>query len=280
MAGPITKEYISTASKSFISNDINGKMIKKNFIEIEGTFLLKVRDNTFYGNDGENVFKLINSFLNVVEPLKIRGLSHGRFRLSVFPISLSGVASEWFTKECIGTISTWDDLVKRFVLKFYNLYDHEETEDENDPDMIDNVPEIFKINDDLFKVRRFEMLEYSFTDDEEYIIIKESEYLNHSMDSLDAYQELLVIKESLVKTKQKGAILELKQRHLKNIIFCYYTPYPAMKIRRISVGSAQETRNDQFPIRRITLHQYAVCTAGRLRKKYRLSLKNDMSPRN
>ncbi|GJX93812.1 hypothetical protein Tco_0348398 [Tanacetum coccineum] len=33
--------------------------------------------------------------------------------------------------------------------------------------------------------------EYSFDDDEEYITIKESEYLNHSKDSLDAYQELL-----------------------------------------------------------------------------------------
>nr|GFA80151.1 hypothetical protein [Tanacetum cinerariifolium] len=62
-----------------------------------------------------------------------------------------GVASEWFTKECIGTISTRDDLVKRFVLKFYNICDHEETEDNNNPDVIDNVPEIFKINDDLFK---------------------------------------------------------------------------------------------------------------------------------
>ncbi|GJR31319.1 hypothetical protein Tco_1107551 [Tanacetum coccineum] len=70
-----------------------------------------------------------------------------------------------------------------------------------------------------------------------------------------------VIMESLVKKKQKGAILELKRRHLKNTIFCTYTPYPAMKIRRISASSAQETRNDQFPIRRIHYNQYAVCTA-------------------
>ncbi|GKB68222.1 hypothetical protein Tco_0929634 [Tanacetum coccineum] len=40
-------------------------------------------------------------------------------------------------------------------------------------------------------IRRFEMMKYSFNDDEEYITIKESEYLNHSKDSLDAYQELL-----------------------------------------------------------------------------------------
>ncbi|GJU43428.1 hypothetical protein Tco_1200694 [Tanacetum coccineum] len=39
-------------------------------------------------------------------------------------------------------------------------------------------------------VRRFEMMKYSFNADEEYIAIKESEYLNYSKDSLDAYREL------------------------------------------------------------------------------------------
>nr|GEW06593.1 hypothetical protein [Tanacetum cinerariifolium] len=43
------------------------------------------------------------------------------------------------------------------------------------------------------KIRRFEMMKYSFNVNEEYIAIKESEYLNHSKDNLDAYQELLRI---------------------------------------------------------------------------------------
>ncbi|GJZ00983.1 hypothetical protein Tco_0518944 [Tanacetum coccineum] len=48
---------------------------------------------------------------------------------------------------------------------------------------------------------RFEMMKYSFNDDEEYITIKESEYLNHLKDSLDAYQELLrLINEGWVVT--------------------------------------------------------------------------------
>ncbi|GJX59543.1 hypothetical protein Tco_0290933 [Tanacetum coccineum] len=51
------------------------------------------------------------------------------------------------------------------------------------------------------KVRRFEMMKYSFDDDEEYITIKESEYLNHSKDSLDAYRELVhLINEGWVMT--------------------------------------------------------------------------------
>ncbi|GJR11239.1 hypothetical protein Tco_0793891 [Tanacetum coccineum] len=41
------------------------------------------------------------------------------------------------------------------------------------------------------KVRIFEMMKYSFNDDEDYITIKKSEYLNQLKDILDAYQELL-----------------------------------------------------------------------------------------
>ncbi|GKB97363.1 hypothetical protein Tco_0983500 [Tanacetum coccineum] len=47
----------------------------------------------------------------------------------------------------------------------------------------------------VFKIRRFEMMKYSFNTDEEYIAMKESEYLNHSKDNLDAYRELLQIIE-------------------------------------------------------------------------------------
>ncbi|GJU89469.1 hypothetical protein Tco_1301892, partial [Tanacetum coccineum] len=48
------------------------------------------------------------------------------------------------------------------------------------------------------------------------------------------------IMESLVKKKQKGAILELKRRHLKKVEICINTPYPAKKIRCISANSSQE----------------------------------------
>ncbi|GJR53930.1 hypothetical protein Tco_1404451 [Tanacetum coccineum] len=126
---------------------------------------------------------------------------------------------------------------------------------------------------DQFPIRRIHYNQYAVCtavkmDDpnitmEEYIGLKEEKAQNMVRCITG---KLLLIMESLVKKKQKGAILELKRRHLKNTIFCTYTPYPAMKIRRISASSAQETRNDQFPIRR-------------LRKKYRLSLKNDMPPR-
>ncbi|GJR71317.1 putative ribonuclease H-like domain-containing protein [Tanacetum coccineum] len=125
MARPITNDYISATMKSFVSRDNNGKMIKKNFIEIEGKFLLKIHDNIFHLMDGEDVYKHINS-----------------------------ATSKWFTNECIGTISTWNNLVEKLVLKLHDLYEHDEEEETNsgdyDPNTFDDVPEIFRIEDDLF----------------------------------------------------------------------------------------------------------------------------------
>ncbi|GJX98378.1 hypothetical protein Tco_0355397, partial [Tanacetum coccineum] len=60
------------------------------------------------------------------------------------------VASEWFKKDCIGLVTTWEDLVEKFVQKFYQLSsDNEEmeAEDNNDPD---NIADILKIEGNLF----------------------------------------------------------------------------------------------------------------------------------
>ncbi|GKC02719.1 hypothetical protein Tco_0994329, partial [Tanacetum coccineum] len=66
-------------------------------------------------------------------------------------------ASEWFTKECIGSITTWDNMVKKFILKFHHLSDHdeeEETEEDDNPNETDNAYDEFnyliKIDTDLF----------------------------------------------------------------------------------------------------------------------------------
>ncbi|GKA53668.1 hypothetical protein Tco_0746983 [Tanacetum coccineum] len=267
------------------------------------------------------MFEHINKFLEVVRPIKKNGVSQDRFRLFIFPISLAGAVGERFKKDCIGSVTTWDDLVEKFVQKFYQLFDHNvEIKEDDDPHDITNIFKIegnlfdfetplceafndfnylLKIDKDLFtfdfqgtgtyeeyelnnhvtrdleepwldnelqecwwkinahevtpftrlesyehrlyanfktekahdpyfevnnifgrnydtsnaqdnqghkermddptlepsicKIRRFEMMKYLFNADKEYIAIKESVYLNHSKDSLDAYRELLRI---------------------------------------------------------------------------------------
>ncbi|GJX29435.1 putative reverse transcriptase domain-containing protein [Tanacetum coccineum] len=101
MAEP--NDYISATQKNFVSNDNVGRMVEKSIVEIQGTFLVKIRKNAFNGNIGENAFKHIDKFLDVVEAIKINGLNQDRFRLSVLPVSLAGATSEWFTKEYLFT---------------------------------------------------------------------------------------------------------------------------------------------------------------------------------
>ncbi|GJX49021.1 hypothetical protein Tco_0275866, partial [Tanacetum coccineum] len=94
------------------------------------------------------MFEHINKFLEVVRPIRINGVSQDRFRLSTFPISLAGAAVEWFKKDCIGSVTTWDDLVEKFVQKFYQLsYNNEEIKEDDDPD---DITDIFKIKGNLF----------------------------------------------------------------------------------------------------------------------------------
>ncbi|GJS99958.1 hypothetical protein Tco_0821128 [Tanacetum coccineum] len=104
--------------------------------------------------------------------------------------------------------------------------------------------------------------------------------------------EFPLIMKSLVKKKQKGAILALKRRHLKKVSNCTNTLYPIRKIQRICANSSQETHSYQFPIRRssptyLMRYNFGVVWAlakslgwlsifASLRMKYRLSLKNDM----
>ncbi|GJS90015.1 hypothetical protein Tco_0772651 [Tanacetum coccineum] len=94
MTEPISENYISVTRKNFLSGDNERRMVEKSFLEIQGKFLVKIRDNTFNGTIGENAVENIENFLEVVRPLKIKGVSQDKFRLSIFPISLSEMEAD------------------------------------------------------------------------------------------------------------------------------------------------------------------------------------------
>ncbi|GJU11347.1 hypothetical protein Tco_1133743 [Tanacetum coccineum] len=66
-------------------------------------------------------------------------------------------AYEWFTKECIGSITTWDNMLEKFIFKFHHLSDHneEETEEDDNRNETDNIPEILRIEGNLFNFETF-----------------------------------------------------------------------------------------------------------------------------
>ncbi|GJR95395.1 hypothetical protein Tco_0267569 [Tanacetum coccineum] len=279
-------DYITATRKNFVSTNNEGRMVEKCIVEIQGTFLVKIRDDAFNGNDGENAYEHINKFLKIVGPIKINGLTQDRFRLkkgTEKPWSEKGVPYQlcdhicepyrfknggtkwptctsdidgfcndgelpgmvqvgsmtyfqdhrWYDELVDGKLNdetlalkgkiegSWGDMtlgvinfcrwLKSFFENFHELeYEvlvklqecwwkvnvHEIapfTRMENfKRGPYENIKTEWAINPYLdINFGRFEMMKYSFNDDEEYITIKESEYLKHSKDSLDAYQELL-----------------------------------------------------------------------------------------
>ncbi|GKD77039.1 hypothetical protein Tco_1339660 [Tanacetum coccineum] len=116
---PVLEEYITVTRKNYILGNDRGKIVKKSFLEQIGTFLIKIRDNAFSGTNGEDAIEHIEKFLEVVGLLKILNVSDDRFRLSVFPISLTSASSDWFKEECIGLITSWEYLTEKFFGKFY-----------------------------------------------------------------------------------------------------------------------------------------------------------------
>ncbi|GJW32880.1 hypothetical protein Tco_0052912, partial [Tanacetum coccineum] len=59
-------------------------------------------------------------------------------------------ASEWLKKDCIGSVTTWEDLVEKFVQKFYQLSNNNEEMEADESDYLDDIAEIFKIEGNLF----------------------------------------------------------------------------------------------------------------------------------
>nr|GEZ73371.1 hypothetical protein [Tanacetum cinerariifolium]GEZ73728.1 hypothetical protein [Tanacetum cinerariifolium] len=53
-------------------------------------------------------------------------------------------ASKWFKKDCIGSVTTWEDLVEKFVQEFYQLSDDNEETKDNESDDPNDIAEIFK----------------------------------------------------------------------------------------------------------------------------------------
>nr|GEU30779.1 hypothetical protein [Tanacetum cinerariifolium] len=128
--------------------NVSRKNDREEFCRDIGSILVKIRDNIFNEAIEENMFEHINKFLEVVGPIKINGVSQDQFRLSIFSISLAGIVGEWFKKNCIGSVTTWGDLVEKFVQKFYQLSDHKDKIKEDDD--LDNITDIFKIEGNLF----------------------------------------------------------------------------------------------------------------------------------
>ncbi|GJZ30795.1 retrovirus-related pol polyprotein from transposon TNT 1-94 [Tanacetum coccineum] len=113
------KDYSPSTRKKFVSNDNKGRMVEKCVVEIQGTFLVKIRDDTFNRYVGENTFKHVDKFLKIVGRIKINGMTQDRFRLSIFTVSLAGADNAF------NGMDGWDviDHIAKLASKFDNYWE-------------------------------------------------------------------------------------------------------------------------------------------------------------
>ncbi|GJX73361.1 reverse transcriptase domain-containing protein [Tanacetum coccineum] len=89
--------------------------INADHFKIKTNLLQLVQANPFYGRESENPHAHINSFKMITSTLRFRNVPNDVIKLMMFPYSLEGAAKTWYEKEPPNSISTWEDLVTKFL---------------------------------------------------------------------------------------------------------------------------------------------------------------------
>ncbi|GKB19808.1 reverse transcriptase domain-containing protein [Tanacetum coccineum] len=93
--------------------------ITANNFEIKHGLLNLVQNKQFFGNDKEDPHAHIRYFNKITSTMKFPNVPSTSVKLMLFPFSLEGAARIWLDKEPPRSILTWDDLVSKFINKFF-----------------------------------------------------------------------------------------------------------------------------------------------------------------
>ncbi|GJS52652.1 reverse transcriptase domain-containing protein [Tanacetum coccineum] len=93
--------------------------ITANNFEIKHGLLNLVQNKQFFGHDKEDPHAHIRYFNKITSTMKIPNVPNTSVKLMLFPFSLEGAARIWLEKEPPRSIETWDDLVTKFINKFF-----------------------------------------------------------------------------------------------------------------------------------------------------------------
>ncbi|GJX01684.1 reverse transcriptase domain-containing protein [Tanacetum coccineum] len=87
--------------------------------ELKHGLLTLVQNKQFFGHDKEDPHAHIRYFNKITSTMKFSNVPSTSVKLMLFPFSLEGAARIWLEKEPPRSILTWDDLVSKFINKFF-----------------------------------------------------------------------------------------------------------------------------------------------------------------
>ena len=115
---PPLKEYF-TPSKYTYSPCIQVPPVDAIQYEIKSSVIQMLP--SFYGLATEDPYKHLDEFLEICSTVKIQNFSDDALRLRLFPFSLKDKAKYWLNSLDTVTISTWDQLQREFLKKYFPI---------------------------------------------------------------------------------------------------------------------------------------------------------------
>ena len=94
--------------------------VNANNFELKPQLITLVQNNcSFGGGPLEDPNQHLSTFLRICDTVKSNGVNPETYKLLLFPFSLRDKAAQWLETFPQGSITSWDDLVTKFLAKFY-----------------------------------------------------------------------------------------------------------------------------------------------------------------
>ena len=102
-----------------VQTSIRRPPIQANNFELKSVTVQMLQNILFHGLPHENPNMHLTNFLEVCDTIKYNRVTEEALRLRLFPLSLGDRAKHWLTSQPPDSITTWNDLVKKFLTKFF-----------------------------------------------------------------------------------------------------------------------------------------------------------------
>ena len=100
-----------------VQSAIRRPPIQANNFELKGVTLQMLHNIQFHGLPSENLNAHLTCFIEVCDTVKYNGVTKEALRLRL--LSLSDQAKHWLTSQPLDSITSWNDLVQKFMTKFF-----------------------------------------------------------------------------------------------------------------------------------------------------------------
>ena len=108
-----------TLPLTVVQTAIRRPPIEGNNFELKSVTLQMLQNILFHGLPNENPNMHLTNFIEVCDMVKYNGVTEEALRLRLFPLSLGDRAKHWLTSQPLDSITSWNDLVYKFLTKFF-----------------------------------------------------------------------------------------------------------------------------------------------------------------